>query len=488
MKVVLADSHGPIVGKDQTSASLSLLYLGSYLREMADFDVDLRYIPQAKSDRFHIDTVRSFRPDIYAVSFTSYSALITYTLIKEIKQKFPQVLVVCGGSHVIDKSREVLEKSGADLCVIGEGEQTFFEIASNFNRITEARKDIKGIAYLENSEYKRNIPRKLIDDINTIPFPLRYLVNDDDFCGLSYRKSRPNTEMVVARGCPYRCVFCANPVFRLKNGPPYRTRSPENIAEEAEQLYQLGYREIYIHSDELNIKLNWSIDVCKALAALGHKDLYFQCNLRALPMSEELADWLKRANFWLIRLGIESSSERVLSGIKKQMSFEKTERACRLLSAQGIKVLGFVMLFNIWEEDGVLKHETSQEVRQTIKDMYRLWRKGHLNYTSWGPPVPIQGSELYDIAIRHGLVDQNYYPSDTWNVYDSLEGVSKNEYNRVLAAARRQQALLILASGNIEWRNYRGIIRKVWSMFRGIPELDATKNSATINAKSRSAT
>jgi len=48
---------------------------------------------------------------------------------------------------------------------------------------------------------------------------------------------------------------------------------------EVEDLYRRGYREIYIHSDELNGKLDWSIDVCKAIAALGHKDLYFQCNL-----------------------------------------------------------------------------------------------------------------------------------------------------------------------------------------------------------------
>lgn len=469
MRIILADSHGPVMGKDQASANLSLLYLGSYLKENADFKVDLKYIPQAKSDQFHLDLIEKFDPKIYAVSFTSFSSLITYELINKIKKKYPDVFIICGGPHAIQASKEILEKSKSDICVIGEGEVTFFEIVSNFDKLDSYKDQIKGISFFENGKYFRTATRELIDDINSIPFPLRDLVNDNDFCGLTYSKSRPNTEMVVTRGCPLRCVFCANPVFRLKNGPLYRARSPENIAKEANELYKLGYREIYIHSDELNVKLDWSIDVCKALVDLGHQDLYFQCNLRVVPMSEELAYWMKMANFWLVRIGLETTSDRVLSGIKKKMSFEKTERACKLLSSQGIKIFGFAMLFNYWEEDGELQHETIDEARKTIKDIYSLWRKGYINYTSWTFACPVQGSELYDIAIKHGLIDEHYYPGDTWNTHDYLKGVSKKEFNQVYASARRQQAIMALTSGNFEWRNYKGIARKAMTMLRGKP-------------------
>lgn len=469
MNIILADSHGPVMGKDQTSASLSLLYIASFLREKLDFKVDLKYIPQAKSDSYHLEMIEKFKPKIYAVSFTSFSALVTYELIKKIKKSFPDLLVVCGGAHAISHSKQILENSEADICAIGEGEETFFEIVKNFDNIKNVKKDIKGISFIEDGKYIKTPTRELIDDIDTIPFPARDLVNDDDFCGLTYSKARPNTEMVVTRGCPLRCVFCANPVFRLKNGPLYRARSPEKIAEEAEELYQMGYREIYIHSDELNVKLDWSIEVCKALAALGHKDLYFQCNLRVVPMSEEFAYWLKKANFWLVRIGLETTSDRVLEGIKKKMSFTKTERACKLLSEQGIKVFAFTMLFNYWEEKGELQHETVDEVRKTIKDVYFLWKKGYINYTSWAFACPVPGSEFYDIAIRHGLIDDDFFPGDTWNSYEYLTDVSKKEFNKVYAAARRQQAAMALTSGNFEWRNYKGITRKAMTMVRGRP-------------------
>jgi radical SAM superfamily enzyme YgiQ (UPF0313 family) len=273
--------------------------------------------------------------------------------------------------------------------------------------------------------------------------------------------------MVITRGCPLRCVFCANPVYRLKNGPLYRARSPENIAAEVEQLYRRGYREIYMHSDELNVRLKWSVDVCKAIVALGHRDLYFQCNIRVLPMSEELAYWMKQANFWLVRVGLESTSDRVLAGIKKRMSFENTQASLKMLSDQGIKILAFAMLFNYWEDKGELQHESAQEVRQTIRDVYRLWRRRHLHYTSWQFANPVPGAELYEIARRRNMIDENYFPSDTWDSCAYLKGVSRGEFNSLYAAARRQQALMALASGNFEWRNYRGIAHKAYSMLFG---------------------
>jgi hypothetical protein len=45
----------------------------------------------------------------------------------------------------------------------------------------------------------------------------------------------------------------------------------------------------------------------------------------------------------------------------------------------------------------------------------------------------------------------------------------RKEFNAIYAAARRQQGLMAALSGNFEWRNYRGIARKAYTMFFGHP-------------------
>ena len=469
-RVIFADNHGLVLGREQTSANLSLLYLASYVqREFPGAQV--AYISQYPPIAHHVRLIQDMQPDFYAISFTSFAALEAYRLIRMLKAQFPWLRVVCGGPHVTALPEDALRRAGADVSVIGEGEVTLSEIVAARDRLPDVLHTIPGVGFLQDGQYVETAPRQTIEDLDSIPFPARDLINQDEFCGLTYSRARPNTEMVITRGCPYRCVFCANPVFRLKSGPLYRARSPRNIAAEAEDLYRRGYREIYLHSDELNVRLDWSIAVCKELAALNHPDLFFQCNMRVEPMSEEFADWLKRANFWLVRLGIETASDRVLTGIKKRMSLAKTERACEMLSRRGIKVFAFLMLFNFWEENGTLQHETRAEVESTIALVYRLWRQRKLHYSSWQFAVPVPGAEFYDIARRRGMIDPDYIPTDTWNAYEFLNGTTKAEFNALYARTRRQQVFMALTSGCLEWRNWKGILHQARTTLLGKHEV-----------------
>lgn len=466
MHVVLADTHGPLLGKAQPSPNLGLLYLAAYARRELP-ELEFQYIPQGKPREWHFELVERLRPRVYALSFTSYGAQIAYSLMREMKARYPWLIVVAGGAHVSAVPEEVLRQGHADLCVIGEGEVTFAEILRRVDDLDVALPTIRGIAFLRAGELQRTAARPLIDDLDSVPFPARDLIDPNDFVGLSHRKARPNTEMIITRGCPYRCTFCANPVFRVAGGALYRERSPASIAREAELLYQMGYREIFLHSDELNVRHDWSVDVCKALAALGHRDLYFQVNLRVQPMSAELASWMRKAGIWLVRFGIESGSQRVLKGIKKKMSLEQTERACRLVSAEGIRTFGYFMMFQFWEEDGVLQWETVDEIEQSLLLARRLWREGTLDYCSWMFSIPVQGAENYDVALRHGMVREPFLPGDRWDPTPFMSGVSHKEFSRLFRQARFLQGMMALRAGSFELRNWRGLLTKGLTALRG---------------------
>jgi len=213
MKVILADSHGAVFGKPQGTPNLGLLYLASYARRRLS-DLDLKYLPQRVAIEEHLREIDAFQPDLYALSFTSYGMEAAYALVDQIKRRHPDLPVVVGGAHASAAPEATLKRSRADLCVVGEGEETLTQLLEALPRLQAALPGIPGIAYRDGDGIRRTPARAMVDDLDTIPFPARDLVREGDYVGLSHRRARPNTEMIVMRGCPFRCVFCANPVFR----------------------------------------------------------------------------------------------------------------------------------------------------------------------------------------------------------------------------------------------------------------------------------
>lgn len=337
MNIILADPPTFGFGKLQPGPNLGILSISAYLKR-AQPHANVHYIPERYSLAHHIATVRKHNVSVYGLSFTSYSAVRAYRTIKALKHAYPDLIIVCGGPHPSALPEEVARQPGVDVCVIGEGEVTFLELVEQAAEFPRALSRIAGIAYLRDGRYTVNAPRRFVPDLDDFPLPDRSIVVDEDFAGLPLHRSKPTAEIVVTRGCPYRCIFCSNPVFRPEEikrkyedfdnlklppssvGRSLRMRSPQLIADEAARLYQLGYREIYLHSDELNCDEKWAIEVCDALADLSHPDLFFQTNIRADKVSEAFADALARMNMWLVRVGIESSSSRVMEAQKKKVS------------------------------------------------------------------------------------------------------------------------------------------------------------------------
>jgi hypothetical protein len=82
-------------------------------------------------------------------------------------------------------------------------------------------------------------------------------------------------------------------------------------------------------------------------------------------------------------------------------------RTLNILKKHKIKVYGFFMLYNAWEENGALKYETTEEVRQTLSTAKQLLKDKLLTYISWSITNPIIGSKLHDIAVRHNIISEN---------------------------------------------------------------------------------
>ena len=271
--------------------NMGILSIFGYLsREMND--LEMFYLRGNLDLNSYIKKLGEIKPDIYGISFASCVSNIAYETIDAVKAKFPNITIVCGGCHTTALPEEVLKRTKADVCVIGEGELTVLEEPSCIHSGNKNLSEIDGIAYKENGYPKFSPPRQHISNLGSLPLSLWDMINFDEYEGLGYCKGTPNTAMIFSRGCPYNCVYCSNPVWRSSE-PWLRLRPSQDIQKEVTLLYNRGIREIWIRADEFNSDLKWTIEVCKAIKDLNYKDLYFECNLRTDKVTEELVKALK---------------------------------------------------------------------------------------------------------------------------------------------------------------------------------------------------
>ncbi len=74
------------------------------------------------------------------------------------------------------------------------------------------------------------------------------------------------TTMQTSRGCPWPCVFCDIPIF---NEGKWRSRSPEHVVAEFEQLQKDGYGAVYFVDDHFLLQPKRIEAICKGINDRG---------------------------------------------------------------------------------------------------------------------------------------------------------------------------------------------------------------------------
>ncbi|MCW3983694.1 MAG: B12-binding domain-containing radical SAM protein [Candidatus Bathyarchaeota archaeon] len=400
LKVVFAD---PPFGKEAKgeavteSPNLGILYIIGYARERLS-NVEFTYLEPFLSLEEHLEKVKQIKPDVYAISFTTPRRDLSFETIAKVKALGLDMVMAAGGAHPTIDPEDVLKNTAIDVCIVGEGEETTTELLQRI----QANQPIIDVLGTVNRQ-KNNGLRPLLTDIDF--FPAWDLIDFENYDVAVSRKKRM-AYLLPIRGCPNYCTYCSNPVWKLEK-PWIRMRSPKNIAQEVQYLYGRGIREIYIRSDTFNVDIKWALEVLCEIEKLKLKGLIFQCNLRADKLNDELAKKLHDVHVWLAHIGLESANDRVLRGIGKNATQADNIRTLELLKKHGVKVYGFLMLYNAWETNGKLEYETPEEVQNTLDFAKNCLKDNLIEYISWSITNPIIGSKLYHIAKKHGIAAYN---------------------------------------------------------------------------------
>ena len=123
--------------------------------------------------------------------------------------------VVVGGCGYSVFPVEVLAESGADLGITGDGEEPFLELVRRLEGHDDIS-EIPGLVYRDGDEIIVNPPgyRAVLD----VP-PHRSVIDN-----ARYLREGAMGNIETKRGCPAKCIYCADPVSAERRSPDERNR------------------------------------------------------------------------------------------------------------------------------------------------------------------------------------------------------------------------------------------------------------------------
>jgi anaerobic magnesium-protoporphyrin IX monomethyl ester cyclase len=392
---------------------LGTLYALSYLRENG-FQVKLFDTMFSNSAKDIQSTIDAYKPDVF-ISYDDGFNYLTKMCLTNMREacfemqhyaKTKGCKVITSSSDATDHAEEYL-KHGSDVVVIGEAEQTVLELCHAFKNKSSIDL-IAGIATLKNNTLAKSNSRTVIKDLDTLPPPAWDLIDISPYKNMWLDKHGYfSLNFVTTRGCPYKCNWCAKPIY----GNRYNSHSPENIVYEIKKWQQqFGFTHIWFADDIFGLKPHWLKDF-EHYIKKENVSIRYKIQSRAdLLLEEDNIEHLANSGCTMVWMGAESGSQKILDAMDKGTKVEQIYEATRLLKKHGIGVSLFLQL-------GYL-NETVEDIKLTIKMVKDLLPDDIGISVSY----PLPGTVFYD-KVKEQLKDKS-----NWTDSDELAMMFKNTY------------------------------------------------------------
>jgi anaerobic magnesium-protoporphyrin IX monomethyl ester cyclase len=424
---------------------LGTLYAASLMREKG-YDVALFDAMLAEStDEW--DTALKLHQPRYAVLFEdNFNYLSKMSLLRMREAAFKMIksakaqgcIVIACGADMTDHADLYLE-NGADYVLMGEGDESFVELMDFLNhKSAEGTKqaDIKSLAYVENGQVVKTMPRPVIKDLDALPFPAWDLVDREKYAAI-WREHHGyfSMNLVTTRGCPFHCNWCAKPIW----GQRYNVRSPQNVVEEMKWLKrEFNPDQIWFMDDIMGINDRWIEDFADELKKQNLHIPFKSLNRADLLLRGNTIPALAAAGAQIVWIGAESGSQKILDAMDKGTKVEQIYEAARKLHANGVKV-AFFLQFGYPGETREDIEKTLQMVRDLMPDDIGISVSYPLPGTKFYEAVKMELGErvnwldsadlamLYKGPFRtefyrqlHTVVHKDYRSRKTWNELGKL--------------------------------------------------------------------
>jgi anaerobic magnesium-protoporphyrin IX monomethyl ester cyclase len=417
--------------KMQPYPPLGTLYAAGLLRRaglsVAVFDTMLN-----DPEKGFQEALNQHRPRIVVVFEDNFNFLskmcltrmrdVAYHILDTSKQAGATVLA--NGSDASDHTMDYLQR-GFRCVLLGEAESTLLEAVTHLLKKDEqVLEQVRGIAYLHRTsgELVKTPGRELMRDLDQLPFPSRDLIDTNQ-----YREAWKaahgyfSLNIVASRGCPYRCNWCAKPIY----GDSFSMRSAALVAEEMRQLkYDFGAQHLWFADDIFGLKPKWVSELAAEVERLDAA-VPFKMQSRVDLMTADNVRSLRRAGCAEVWMGVESGSQKILDAMDKGTRVEQIARARENLRRQAIRACYFLQFG--------YPGETWQDIQSTIK----LVRDTRPDDIGVSVSYPLPGTKFFD-RVQAQLGDKTNW-SDSDDMAMMFQGAYTNEFYRALHDALHAQ-------------------------------------------------
>ncbi len=350
---------------------LGSLYAAAYTREQG-YDVALFDAMLAESEVEWQASLAKHKPKYAVLYEDSFNYLSKMCLLRMREAAFKMVkMAKARGCTVIVSSSDAMDHAekyfahGVDFLLVGEGEVTLGQLLDHLSgRAEKSLYDITGLAWLHNGNIERTVERPFERNLDRFPWPAWDLVDIPRYQKIWYeRHGYYSMNMVTTRGCPYRCNWCAKPIY----GRRYNSRSPENVVAELKWLKENFQPDhIWFADDIFGLKPGW-IEKFSQLAVAQDTLIPFKCLQRVDLITEKVAEALSLAGCKTVWMGAESGSQKILDAMDKDARVEQIYTAAERLHQVDVEVC-FFLQFGYPGETWADIQKTLQMIRDCAPD------------------------------------------------------------------------------------------------------------------------
>lgn len=420
----------------------------------------LGYLASAVRGRHDITILDCIKENIKPADFSAYLHGRSYNVIGfqcytfDLMNLKPMVtaakksgaVTVIGGPHPSVMPLETMEFFGSELdyCFQGEAEIGFGLLLDKLSGQRDIKEsDIPGLVWRSPERTVANDP-EYVEDLDAIGRPAWDLIHPELYPEAqhgAFFKKFPIAPVILTRGCPFPCTFCSG---NLISGKKIRKRSVPGAIEEIEYLYrEFGIREFHVIDDNFTCDKEFAKDFLRALKSKKLDISWAVPNgVRMENLDEELLSLMKGTGLYLISLGIESGSDRVLKSMKKGTTTDFIRKTVNRIRKAGIDIAGFFIIG--------FPGETVDDIRSTIKFSLELGliRANFFTY------LPFPGTESYrQIEREEGLEKVNWKKFFFMSASYSPAGMDA----KTLKNLQREAFFRFYLRPGVLWKNIREI-------------------------------